>query len=172
MCASKDSSNINTSSSSAESITNTNDTNLRFCRRTKIYLIPTVNEMTKDEHRSVYRSREDEQKSQQDLAKTIMLARHHNGRLPKEFEAHLTLRGVEHMASEESVKRRAARKRAILDAVLDEQDRQFDAFEAGETPSPIFDADTIALIAQQFSSACQCSAEIRGKQDESSALDN
>ena len=75
------------------------------------------------------------------------------------------------MVSEESVKKRAARKRAILDAVL-EQDRQFDAFEAGETSSPLVDADKIALVAQQFSSACRRSAEIRGKQKELSALDN
>ena len=167
-----DSPNINTSNSSAESTKNAKDTNIRFCRRTKIYLIPTVDEMTKHERRSVYRSREDRQKSQQDLAKTIVLARSHNGRLPKEFEVHLTLRGVEHMASEESAKRRAARKRAIFDAVLDEQDRQFDAFEAGETSSPLVGADKIALVAQQFSSACRRSAEIRGKQDELSVLDN
>ena len=164
--------NTCTRTSSAESTTNAKDILVRFHRRTKIYLIPTVDELTKQERNSVYRSQEDEQKSHQELAKTIVLARHHNGRLPKESKANLTLRGIEHMASEECVKRRAARKRAIFDAVLDEQDRQFAAFEAGETSSPIVDADKIALVAQQCSSACLCSAEIRGKQDESFALNN
>ena len=142
---------------------------LRFDPKTRIYLIPTIAELTGREYESLYRTEEDEKMSLDELTKTLIEARQNNGTLPEEHQDCLTLRGVEHMASHEAATRRTARKRLVLDAILDEQDLHFDAFEAGKTSNPLADASKIAQISQQLSRDSRYAAEKRGRQDEVNA---
>eukprot|EP00563_Minutocellus_polymorphus_P020608 CAMPEP_0197726924 /NCGR_PEP_ID=MMETSP1434-20131217/17709_1 /TAXON_ID=265543 /ORGANISM="Minutocellus polymorphus, Strain CCMP3303" /LENGTH=193 /DNA_ID=CAMNT_0043312979 /DNA_START=101 /DNA_END=682 /DNA_ORIENTATION=+ len=139
---------------------------LKFSRRTRIYLVPTLNELTQEEYDACYRTSEDEKESQDHLVKTITTARQHGGvDIPRNLRDQLTTRGIEHMACSSRMRQRSAIKKRVVNAVLDEQDQQFDDYEAGKTSSAVSDPERIASISQRLTRQCANAAWDKGIQD-------
>ena len=135
---------------------------VHFLNKTKIYLVPTAGELSPEEFEACYRTPRDEIKTQQELVTTIMIARQNNGRVPHELQDEYTTRGIEHMANGHSQRRKAAKKQ-VIDAVLDEQDLQFDAYEAGNKQAT--DPTKIATISSRNSQGCRMAAVRLGRED-------
>ena len=146
---------------------------VHFFTKTKIYLIPTAGELSPEEFEATYRTPQDEVKTQQELVKTIMIARQNNGQVPHELQDEYTTRGIEHMASNDNshMQRRKVAKKQIVDGVLDEQDLQFDAYDAGKTLAAISDPTKIAAISTQYSQGCRMTAVRLGREDAAAAAD-
>lgn len=71
---------------------------VRFSTKTRIFLIPTADELSLKEFEATYRTHEDEIKTQREIVKTIMAVRQNNGQIPDELQDELTTRGIEYMA--------------------------------------------------------------------------
>ena len=140
---------------------------VHLLNKTKIYLIPTADELSPEEFEATYRTPQDEIKTQQELVTTIMIARQNHGQVPHELQDEYTTRGIEHMAYDDNghSQRRKAIKKQVIDAVLDEQDLQFDLYEAGKTPAAISDPTKIATISSRNSQGCRMAAVRLGSDD-------
>ena len=138
---------------------------VHFLNKTKIYLVPTADELSPEEFEATCRTPQDEIKTQQELVITIMIARQNNGQVPHELQDECTTRGIEHMAYDDNghSQRRKAAKKQVIDAVLDEQDLQFDAYEAGNKQAT--DPTKIATISPRNSQGCRMAAVRLGSED-------
>ena len=131
---------------------------LRFFSKTSIYLIRTLDEYTDDEIASYWRGDEDQSVSQADLLKTIKLARHHTSLSDEQQEqVDISFRGIEHMCCPEKMKRRKVTKKHHIDAVLDEQDAQWD--------ENVLDEEAIRATSLQHSQNHRDEAISRASQD-------
>ena len=120
---------------------------LTFNNRTRVFLIPTLAELTTGEFAATYRTPDDDTANQQDIIRTIQAMAQHNfhdgGALPPALlhdgdddaasssatsstTDELTTRGLEHMRSSEHVRERKETKLLVTDAILDEQEEQWD----------------------------------------------
>lgn len=146
---------------------------LKFKRQTRVYLIPTLDELTDEEYESIYRSPADEERSKEDIFKTILGVRRVLNNLPppKTQEEH-TIRGIEHLVCAVRLAQRTEVKQRVLNAVLDEQDRQFDQYEAGKTATPINDPERLASVSLHFSRANSVYASFKALQDAKEVTDN
>ena len=143
---------------------------LQFSRRTRIYLIPTLDEFTQSEYDAYYRTPQDERESQDHLVKTITTARQYEGgNLPQDLQVQLTTRGIEHMTCSTRMLRRSENKKRVINAVLDEQDQQFDDYEAGKTTVAVSDPDRIASISKSLTRKCSITARNKAMLDEEEA---
>jgi hypothetical protein len=114
---------------------------LRFANRTRIYLIPTIDELRQEEHEAMWVTTADEKASQADVIKNIMRLRH-GGPEDHHDEEHCG-RGLEHMRSQAQADQRKMNKEAVTRAVLDLQDEHFD--------EDLFDEDALAEVAESAS---------------------
>ena len=55
---------------------------MKFKRQTRVYLIPTLDELTDEEYNSMYWSAADEERSKEDIHKTLLQARRILSNLP------------------------------------------------------------------------------------------
>ena len=139
---------------------------LKFSRRTRIYLIPTLDELTQPEYDAYYRTPQDEKESQDHLVKTITTARQHEGgTIPRRLQDQLTTRGIEHMTCSNRMRRRSEIKKRVVNAVLDEQDQQFDDYEAGKTTRPVSNPERIASVSRRMTRQCAIVARSKAMQD-------
>ena len=137
-----------------------------------MYLIPTLDELTDEEYDSTYWGAADEERSKEDLYKTILGARRVLGNLPlPKIQDEYTVRGIEHLVSSERLAQRREVKQRVLSAVLDEQDRQFDEYEAGRTKIPIKDPERLASVSLHYSRANVVYAAFKALQDAKEATD-
>ncbi len=113
-----------------------NNNRLRFANRTKIYLIPTIDELREEEVEAMWVTQADEKASQADVVKNIMRLRR-GGPLDHHDEEHCG-RGLEHMRSQAHMDQRRANKEAVTHGVLDLQDEHFEA--------DVFDEDALAEV--------------------------
>ena len=133
---------------------NRKNLSLKFKRQTGVYLIPTLDELTDEEYNSMYWSPADEERSKEDIHKALLQARRILSNLPPpKTQEELTVRGIEHLVSAERLAQRSEVKQRVRVAVLDEQDRQFDQYEAGQTTIPINKPERLASVSQHFSRA-------------------
>ena len=65
--------------------------------------------------------------------------------------------------------RRSEIKKRVINAVLDEQDQQFDDYEAGKTTVAVSDPDRIASISKSLTRECSITARNKAMQDEEEA---
>ena len=88
--------------------------------------------MTEEEYQATYTSEVDSHNSQRNLVQDIQTIRRRQDRqgVPhnndNDDDEVISIRGIEHMRSAAAMQERKAVKKAVLDAVLDEQDRQWD----------------------------------------------
>lgn len=113
-----------------------------------ITVMPTtiIDDLSDEEYKSTYCTEEDMADTQRDLAECITTIRSLSvcdNELEKEHNH--TIRGIEIMTSRETIQNAMQRKMAVIDAVLDEQDEQFDR--------GIFDADRLAEVSLRAGSA-------------------
>ena len=111
-----------------------------FNSKTRIFLIPTVNEMSDAEWDVTYPTAEDMHRGQRNVVESILSLR--QGR-DESIEDGICHRGLEHMRSPATVEASRAAKMAVIDAVLYEQERQWDA--------GIFDEAALARVAEEAS---------------------
>ena len=65
--------------------------------------------------------------------------------------------------------RRSEIKKRVINAVLDEQDQQFDDYEAGKTTVAVSDPDRIASISKSLTRQCSITARNKAMHDEEEA---
>jgi hypothetical protein len=131
----------------------TNPFHLQFSPRTRVYLIPTLDEYTDEEINNTWITKEEEIVSQRDLIKTIEILRQNNGAIPKNLQDICAARGIDHIANQQEAARRKALKMSHIDAVLDAQD---------DFCSP----KEIAKISKATSKAARKRAQLLGASDE------
>ena len=110
--------------------------------------IPTISidDMSDEEHRATYDTDEDGTNRQQSLVECIAAMRTLSLTETEFEEQHNhTSRGIEMMMSHQSIQQAKARKMAVIDAVLDEQDDQFD--------QGYFDANRLAQVSTEAGNA-------------------
>ena len=127
---------------------------VNFSRRTRVYLVPTLGEMSNQEFYAVYGSDEDSRTNQAGVVDSIR-----NMRLGvRESDDTYTCRGLEHMRSQAHMDQRRINKDMLFDAVLDEQDRQI-----GEG---VIDDEALAEIAARMSQRARDAALALASSDE------
>ena len=127
---------------------------VNFSRRTRVYLVPTLEEMSSQEFYAVYGSDEDSRTNQAGVVDSIR-----NMRLGvRESDDTYTCRGLEHMRSQAHMDQRRINKDMLFDAVLDEQDRQI-----GEG---VIDDEALAEIAARMSQWARDAALALASSDE------
>ena len=127
-----------------------NPPRLGFNPKTRVYLVPTLNEYTDEEIDNIWITEEEDIASQRDLIKTIELLRRNNGAIPRNLQDIYTARGID--CQKEAAQRKAL-KMSHIDAVLDAQD---------DFCSP----KEIAKISEAMSKAARRRAQFLGASDE------
>lgn len=127
---------------------------VNFSRRTRVYLVPTLEEMSNQEFYAVYGSDEDSRTNQAGVVDSIR-----NMRLGvRESDDTYTCRGLEHMRSQAHMDQRKINKDMLFDAVLDEQDRQIS--------EGIVDDEALAEVAARMSQRARDAALALASSDE------
>lgn len=118
--------------SSAHTTSRSTPRRVGFNRKTKVFLHLHLDDMTEEEYQATYTTEEDSHNSQHNLVQEIQTIRRQdqqsapqNNNIDHDDEV-VSIRGIEHMRSAAAMQERKAVKKAVVDAVLDEQDRQWD----------------------------------------------
>ena len=127
---------------------------VNFSRRTRVYLVPTLGEMSNQEFYAVYGSDEDSRTNQAGVVDSI---RNMRVGVP-EFDDTYTSRGLEHMRSQAHMDQRKIKKDMLFGAVLDEQDRQIS--------EGIVDDEALAEVAARMSQRAKDAALALASSDE------
>ena len=69
------------------------------------------------------------------------------------------------MTCSNRMRRRSEIKKRVINAVLDEQDLQFDDYEAGKTTRPVSDPERIASVSRGMTRQCAIVARSKAMQD-------
>lgn len=133
-----------------------------FERKTKIYLIPSLSEYSDDEMDACWISEEDNKISQADLTTTILLCRQHNGSIPVDRQDDLTTRGIEYLCTQAAMERRKVTRHTHINAVLDEQDDQWDKHATAVEDQ----VEAIQQVSSTWSAQSTNEAIARAAQDE------
>lgn len=124
------------------------------CQQTRVYLPLHLNDMTDEEIKSAYISEEDTTRIQADVIETVKVMMHESAgsaATPTAVFNDRCVRGLEDFQSQEHRNTRKEAKEAVIDAVMDEQEGQFDqgildeARVAKASKSSSEDEDGIAL---------------------------
>ena len=106
----------------------------------------TIDDLSDEEYKSTYCTEEDMVNTKHDLTECITTIRGLSiSDIEVEEEYNHTIRGIEVMRSSQTIRKAMQRKMAVIDAVLDEQDEQF---ERG-----IFNPDRLAEVSLQAGAA-------------------
>ena len=131
---------------------------VQFANRTRIYLIPSINDMSEEAKSEIWGTDEqDKEEAEEDIVKTIRAMR--SGKKTEEDDRFCS-RGLEHMQSAAHMEQRRINKDCAFDAVLDEQDRQWSAGHSDD------DADAIANASASASQWAREKALQMGASDE------
>ena len=95
-----------------------------FDRRTRVYLVKSHHDYNDAEHDQIYQTKLDERRSHRDVVRCVTILR--SGSDEERRAEDCCPRGLEKMQSTESILRAKAAKQRAIDAVLDEQDRQWE----------------------------------------------
>lgn len=95
-----------------------------FDRRTRVYLIPTVNEMRQEDYDACFITDAESKEAQEEMLSCIGAMR--RGLNDNDEEGGLCFRGIEHMRSAASMSQRNDRKLHVTDSILDAQDEDGD----------------------------------------------
>ena len=129
-----------------------------FNSKTKVFLIPTVDEMSDAEWDATYPTAEDMHRGQRNVVESILSLRRGNDESIEDGVCH---RGLEHMRNPTTVETSRAAKMTVIDAVLHEQERQWDA--------GIFDDVALARVAEAASRSARDTALSLAAADEAFA---
>ena len=95
-----------------------------FDRRTRVYLIPTMNEMRQEEYDACFITDAESKEAQEEMLSCIIAMR--RGLNDNDEEGGLCFRGIEHMRSAASMSQRNDLKLHVTDSILDAQDEDGD----------------------------------------------
>ena len=125
-----------------------------FNRRTQIYLVPSLGEYTDEELEACFTTEEDTKRNQLDIVDDVTKARMHGPAAEG-----ICIRGLEYLVDPQAVQERKIAKERHYDAILDEQDSQWDA---GVFPT---DWDAIAETSLCTSQESRDRAQMMGAKD-------
>ena len=125
-----------------------------FNSRTQVYLVPSLGEYTDEELEACFTTEQDTKRNQRDIVTSTTGARTHGINAEG-----ICIRGLEYLVNPSDVQDRQAAKERHYDAILDEQDRQWDA---GVFPT---DCDAIAKASLCTSQDSRDRAEMMGAKD-------
>ena len=159
---------------SRDRIASASETSSKACPKTlrispNIQVIPhlALSDYTDEEYDNTWETENDRARSHRHLAETLLLMRNNDGDIPTAHQDDHTSRGLECMASPATLQRSKATKAAVIDAVLDEQERQFD--ERNLRPAKAFDYDEalmkMANLSMELSREARDCALVRGHRD-------
>ena len=141
---------------------------LTFNNRTRIYLVPTLEELTTGEFAATYRTPGEDTANQQEIIRTIQaMAEHnfHDGNVLPGATDELTTRGLEHMRSSAHVRERKETKLMVTDAILTEQEEQWDCgrtvAESEEDIADVSRAVTSRSVQEAIEKAARDAAYVR-----------
>lgn len=158
---------------SRDRIASAADPSSKACPKTlrispNIQVIPhlALSDYTNKEYDSTWETENDRARTHRHLAETLLLMRNNDGDIPTAQGDH-TSRGLECMISPETLQRFKVTKAAVIDAVLDEQERQFD--ERNLHPVKAFDYNEalmkMANLSLELSREARDCALVRGHRD-------
>jgi hypothetical protein len=125
-----------------------------FSSRTRVYLVPSLTEYTDQELEACFTTEQDTKRNQLDIVTSIRDARTHGPTAEGVY-----VRGLEYLVNPSAVQERKIAKERHCDAVLDEQDCQWDA---GVFPT---NWDAIAKVAIANSQESRDRAQMMGTKD-------
>lgn len=132
-----------------------------FAKRTQVFLVLHLADYTDEEISSAWTNDQDIKNNQSDVVNTIKLVRRNAN---NELRQQLCVRGLEAMTSVERLQERRTNKESVINAVLDEQDRQWD--DEGDYPT---DWDKISQASREYSSSANDRAQMLGASDAAAA---
>ena len=98
-----------------------------FANRTKVHTVKHVNDYTDEELCSTFQQPKDIKANQHEIVETVRHVRKHGIKSLVRADSLYCSRGLEAIACPQTLKTKQANKSSVIDAVLDEQDRQWDA---------------------------------------------
>ena len=140
---------------------NTEQAQVNFNSKTKIYLVETLDEYTDEEYDGAFLTDSDHRAIQQDIVTTLQIIRQNNGLVPTEQATAMSSRGLEGMTNHAVMNQRTQAKANVTHAVLNEQDRQGD--------SDCFNDERMARAASAQSQQSRNDALARGALDAAEA---
>ena len=98
---------------------------ISFFPRTKVFYVISLDDMTDDEIERCWTTEEEQAKSQRDVVRNVEVLRSN----PKSMteENGFCERGIEHLRDSQTMKARKTIKLSVIDAVMDEQEAQWDS---------------------------------------------
>ena len=125
-----------------------------FNIRTQVYLVPSLSEYTDEELEACFTTEQDTKRNQRDIVNNVTKTRMHGPAAEG-----ICVRGLEYLVDPKLVQERKIAKERHYDAILDEQDRQWDA--------DVFptDWDAIAKVSLQSSKKSRDRAQMMGAKD-------
>ena len=125
-----------------------------FNSRAQMYLVPSLSEYTDGEIKACFTNNQDNKRNQLDIVNNVTKARMHGPTAEG-----ICVRGLEYLVDPKLVQERKIAKERHYDAILDEQDRQWDA--------DVFptDWDAIAKVSLQSSKKSRDRAQMMGAKD-------
>ena len=129
--------------------------------------VPAIDDYTDEEYQGTWQTDEDNKSSQTEIIKTARLAWDNDGTIPQDLEEseQVTSRGIEGIcAGAEQVQQLLEAKHSVIDAVLDEQERQENQ---GATA---LDGEAIMRASKANSSRSSAEALARAAEDAAFAL--
>ena len=125
-----------------------------FDRRTRVYFVQSI-DFSDAEYDQIYQAKLDERRNHKDIVRCITILR--SGSDEERRADGYCSRGLEKMQSTESILRSKAARQRVIDAVLDEQERQWDL--------NLNDASLVADISARHSSNAVEIAILRASSD-------
>ena len=126
---------------------------VNFRCQTKTYLVPTLDEFTEEDYHRMFLTENDRNRIQQDIIDSIAAMRI-NGQ-----QSDHCLRGLESLRSHSHTEVAKTNRLRVINAVLDEQDRQWDEHDE------IVDHDKISQASMEASSSAIEEAIARAAED-------
>lgn len=142
---------------------NTEQAQVNFNSKTKLYLVEMLDEYTDAEYSGAFLTDSDHRAIQQDIVTTLQIIRQNNGLVPTEQATAMSSRGLEGMTNHAAMNQRRQAKANVTHAVLNEQDRQGD--------SDCFNDERMARAASAQSQQNRNDALARGALDAAEADD-
>ena len=126
---------------------------VNFRGQTKTYLIPTLDEFTEDDYNRIFLTEKDRNRIQQDIIDSIAAMR-----INGQHSDHC-LRGLESLRSHSHTEVAKTNRLRVINAVLDEQDRQWDEHD------DIVDHEKVSQASMSHSSSAIEEAIARAAED-------
>lgn len=115
---------------------------VRFATRTKVFLIPSVDEMSDQQREAIWRTDQDRKNDENDIVNTVRshreaVAARSSSEGKRQLPPNTTVRGLEFLVNTASREHLRLRRQGLVDAVLDLQDEYWNRGNAFADPEAV-----------------------------------